>query len=104
MPWTGNELHVARWDNGCILDEKHVAGKSDFETICQPRWNIDSTLYFVSDKTGFWQLYTWNVVSSVMQQLNVPHFEDADFAIKEGRLGKQVYSHARNQKVVLTYV
>ena len=30
---------------------------SDRESIVQPRWSPDGTLYFVSDRTGWWNLY-----------------------------------------------
>ncbi|EXJ77107.1 hypothetical protein A1O3_10265 [Capronia epimyces CBS 606.96] len=34
-----------------------ISGQAGAESICQPRWGPDGTLFFVSDKTGFWQLY-----------------------------------------------
>jgi len=27
--------------------------------VCQPRWSSDGTLYFVSDRSGWWNLYAW---------------------------------------------
>ena len=60
MPWEGTELWVARLDcDGRIDDAQHVAG-GPHESIFQPAWSPDSTLHFVSDRTGYWNLYRWD--------------------------------------------
>lgn len=57
MPWDGTELHVAQLDaDGNLTDAKLVAGGLD-ESVTQPKWSPDGTLYFVSDRTGWWNLY-----------------------------------------------
>ncbi|MGH7687275.1 MAG: S9 family peptidase [Candidatus Dormibacteria bacterium] len=59
MPWEGTELWVAWLDcDGVPNDAEHVAGGSG-ESIFQPSWSANSTLHFVSDRTGFWNLYRW---------------------------------------------
>ena len=57
MPWDGTELWVGRCAaDGAIADKKKVAG-GDAESICQPEWSPDGILYFVSDHSGWWNLY-----------------------------------------------
>ncbi len=57
MPWDGCELWVGRiGDDGSIQDARLVAGGTQ-ESIFQPSWSPDGTLYFVSDRTGWWNLY-----------------------------------------------
>ncbi len=57
MPWDGTELWVARLDeNGIALEPQKVAGGPD-ESIFQPEWSPDGRLYFVSDRSGWWNLY-----------------------------------------------
>ncbi|TME45508.1 MAG: S9 family peptidase [Chloroflexi bacterium] len=57
MPWGGTELWVANIDaDGQLMQPRHIAGGTD-ESIFQPEWSPDSTLYFVSDRTGWWNLY-----------------------------------------------
>jgi len=57
MPWVGTELFVADIaDDGTLLDARLVAG-SDTESVFQPEWSPDGNLYFVSDRTGWWNLY-----------------------------------------------
>lgn len=59
MPWDGCELHVAavRAD-GSLADSSLVAG-GPAESVVQPEWSADGTLYFASDRTGWWNLYGW---------------------------------------------
>jgi dipeptidyl aminopeptidase/acylaminoacyl peptidase len=53
MPWDGTELWVADPDGA---DARLVAGGPD-ESVSQPRWRPDGVLHYVSDRTGWWNLY-----------------------------------------------
>ncbi len=57
MPWDGCELWVGTFGaDGSIENARLVAGGTK-ESIFQPSWSLDGTLYFVSDRTGWWNLY-----------------------------------------------
>lgn len=57
MPWDGTELWLAGLtDDGVLVDGEKVAGGSE-ESIFQPEWSPDGTLHFVSDRTGWWNIY-----------------------------------------------
>jgi dipeptidyl aminopeptidase/acylaminoacyl peptidase len=59
MPWDGTELWVAELDeSGSVSSAKPVAGGLE-ESIFQPEWSPDGVLYFVSDRSGWWNLYRW---------------------------------------------
>ncbi len=59
MPWDGTELWVADVDAaGGLRDARLVAGGRE-ESIFQPAWSPDGVLHFVSDRTGWWNLYRW---------------------------------------------
>ena len=59
MPWDESELWVADFDaGGGLVNEKLVAGGHD-ESIVQPQWAPDGSLVFVSDRSGWWNLYRW---------------------------------------------
>jgi dipeptidyl aminopeptidase/acylaminoacyl peptidase len=59
MPWDGCDLFVGEFDAfGGVSNVRHVAGGAD-ESICQPQWSPDGRLYFVSDRSGWWNLYRW---------------------------------------------
>jgi len=57
MPWDGTRLWSAEIAaDGGLCDARQVAG-GDGEAIVQPAWSPDGRLYFVSDKSGWWNLY-----------------------------------------------
>ncbi len=59
MPWDGTELWVGELKaDGSLGPSERVAGGVD-ESIFQPEWSPDGVLYFVSDRTGWWNLYRW---------------------------------------------
>jgi dipeptidyl aminopeptidase/acylaminoacyl peptidase len=58
MPWDGCELWVADLTaDGSVSDGRLVAGRLDDESIFQPMWSPAGDLHFVSDRTGWWNLY-----------------------------------------------
>lgn len=57
MPWDGSELCTGSIEaNGDVSDSRQVAGGQK-ESIFQPEWSPDGTLYFASDRTGWWNIY-----------------------------------------------
>ena len=90
MAWTGSMLYTAVWKNGKAGEAKYVAGKARKESICQPKWSKDGTLWFVSDRTGYWQLYYLDAGSDVVQHLKLKNMDDADFSHPEWFLGRYV--------------
>ncbi len=59
MPWDGTELWVGEVNaDGSLGRAVRVAGGPE-ESIFQPEWSPDGVLYFVSDRTGWWNLYRW---------------------------------------------
>ena len=60
MPWQSTELWIGRIaGDGRVVDARCIAGGSD-ESVFQPRWSPDGRLYFVSDRSGWWNLYRWD--------------------------------------------
>ena len=59
MPWDGTELWVASLAEDGALSEAHRIAGSDIESVFQPQWSPDGALYFVSDRSGWWNLYRW---------------------------------------------
>lgn len=78
MPWDGSELFVAELRGGAIGEARRVAGGRK-ESIFQPEWGPDGTLHFVSDRTGWWNLYrdvdgTPAPLAPVEAELGVPQW------------------------------
>ncbi len=56
MPWDGTEIKIADVSNGNLSNAKVVAGS--FEESCLgPEWSKDGALYYISDQTGWWNLW-----------------------------------------------
>jgi dipeptidyl aminopeptidase/acylaminoacyl peptidase len=57
MPWDGTELWRGEVDaQGAIVNARLIAGGPD-ESIFQPQWSLRGYLHFVSDRSGWWNLY-----------------------------------------------
>jgi hypothetical protein len=57
MPWDGTDLWVADLGpDGRLGPASHVAG-GPHESVTQPEWNAEGVLHFVSDRSGWWNLY-----------------------------------------------
>jgi dipeptidyl aminopeptidase/acylaminoacyl peptidase len=60
MPWDGTSLWVAEIDHdGRLREPQKIAGGAT-ESIFQPDWSPAGSLYFISDRTGWWNLYHWS--------------------------------------------
>ena len=57
MPWDGTELWVASLSPEGALGEPRLVAGGPEESIFQPEWSADGVLHFVSDRTGWWNLY-----------------------------------------------
>lgn len=57
MPWDGTELRVGDvGDDGRVTSWRTVLG-GPREAVQQPEWIDDDTLYAVSDRSGWWNIY-----------------------------------------------
>ena len=57
MPWDGTRLKVARITRaGRLGRASHVAGGTE-EAVCAALWSPAGVLHFVSDRSGWWNLY-----------------------------------------------
>lgn len=59
MPWFSAELWVADLQNLNIEHAQQVAGGAD-EAVFQPSWHTNGNLYFCSDRSDLWNLYSFN--------------------------------------------
>jgi dipeptidyl aminopeptidase/acylaminoacyl peptidase len=57
MPWDGTELWVAEiGEDGGLRRARRVAG-GETESIVQPEWSPAGALHYVSDRSGWWNLF-----------------------------------------------
>lgn len=95
MPWDSTRLNVAALPkSGPIKDAELVAGNG--ESLLHPDWSPDNVLHFISDATGWWNLYQWNK-DGIFNRYPV----DADCAQAPWVFGLQSYSFLSDGSVVL---
>ena len=59
MPWDGTELWAAALrSDGSLSERQRIAGGPE-ESVIQPEWSPEGVLHFISDRTGWWNLYRW---------------------------------------------
>ncbi len=57
MPWDGTELWLAEVGSDlCLGEPRRIAGSAT-ESVLTPLWSPDGSLHWVSDKSGWWNLY-----------------------------------------------
>ncbi|MFD5434749.1 prolyl oligopeptidase family serine peptidase [Kitasatospora sp. NPDC127067] len=96
MPWDSCRLLLADIRSGRPGSGRVVAGRPS-ESVVQPSWGPDGLLYFMSDRTGWWNLYRLrgDLVTAVLPT-------DADCAPAPWEAGYQSYGFAPDGSVVLT--
>ena len=57
MPWDGTELWVADLTDNGLLENSHMVFGGETNSILEPSWSPNGVLHFVSDTTGWWNLY-----------------------------------------------
>jgi dipeptidyl aminopeptidase/acylaminoacyl peptidase len=57
MPWDASRLRVAAFADDGGLEQSDLAAGGIDESVAQPEWSPDGTLHFVSDRTGWWNIY-----------------------------------------------
>jgi dipeptidyl aminopeptidase/acylaminoacyl peptidase len=98
MPWDGTELWVGRLaKDGEIKDAQLVAGGAQ-ESIFQPLWSPDGVLYFVSDRSDWWNLYrlAGNNIEPVVEM-------EAEFGEPQWIFGMSKYGFLSPDKIVCAY-
>jgi dipeptidyl aminopeptidase/acylaminoacyl peptidase len=109
MPWDGTELWTAALEaDGTLGPKEKVAGSVD-ESIFQPEWSPDGVLHFVSDRTGWWNLYRRQAPTSRERFVEAgPVIEplrpmSAEFGKPQWAFSMVTYAFASPTRIVATY-
>ncbi|MFA9216062.1 MAG: prolyl oligopeptidase family serine peptidase [Sphingomonadaceae bacterium] len=99
MPWQGTELWLAEVQaDGSLAAATLVAG-GPAEAICQPEWAPDGTLYFVSDRSGWWNLYRLRD-----GQVHAICPMEAEFGAPHWTFGGAMYGFRSASEIICTYI
>jgi dipeptidyl aminopeptidase/acylaminoacyl peptidase len=98
MPWDGSELWTATVGSGGALEDRvRVAGGPE-ESIYQPLWSPDGVLHFISDRSGFWNLYRQEAEKGIAL-----HPLEADFGRPQWVFGSGTYAFVTPRRVLCAY-
>ena len=93
MPWDGTELWLATLDSaGLPVDRRRVAGGTD-EAIVQPEWSPDGTLFYLSDRSDWWNIYRLDADKNPQDSANTAPLVamPAEFAAPLWQLGARYF-------------
>ena len=98
MPWDYTELWVAEIDkDGDIINPVKLAGGSD-EWVSEPKYSPDGVLYFLSERTGWLNLYRY-------RNGNIEPLCDmeAEFGSPHWVFGQSTYAFESEKRILCTY-
>jgi len=93
MPWDGTELWVADYGSAMLSNIRRVVGGSE-ESIFQPAWAPDGTLHYISDRTGWWNLYAGSKALAPME---------AEFGLPQWIFGLSRYGFLSGGRIACIY-
>lgn len=100
MPWDGSELWIGTLNDGGSLEiGGRVAGGAN-ESIFQPEWSPDGVLYFVSDRSGWWNLYRVNSDGTIEPLCEM----QAEFGMPQWGFGMSTYAFESAETIVCAYI
>jgi dipeptidyl aminopeptidase/acylaminoacyl peptidase len=98
MPWDGTELWTGEFAEDGLAGPERIAGGPD-ESISQPRWSPDGVLHWVSDRTGWWNLYAEDGAGDARALAPL----DAEFTGPDWVFGQSTYGFLRDGRIVTAW-
>ncbi|MEM1369380.1 MAG: prolyl oligopeptidase family serine peptidase [Cyanobacteria bacterium P01_H01_bin.15] len=98
MPWDSTELWAAQIADSGNLNEPQLIAGGKTESIFQPAWSPDNVLYFVSDRSGWWNLYRDQAGS-----IEALHPAEAEFGYPLWVFGLSHYGFASDNQLIASY-
>jgi dipeptidyl aminopeptidase/acylaminoacyl peptidase len=98
MPWDGTELWVAPIHTDGTLGQGQKIAGGPTESIFQPEWSPDGILYFISDRSGWWNLYRHR-----QGQNEALYPMEAEFGEPQWALGVTTYAFHSADQLICTY-
>jgi dipeptidyl aminopeptidase/acylaminoacyl peptidase len=104
MPWMGTELWVGQLTaDGLIGEKRKVAGGKE-ESIFQPEWAPNGLLYFISDRSGWCNLYRLKPdARTVNSQAEALYPLEAEFGQPQWVFGMSTYAFESEQRLICSY-
>jgi dipeptidyl aminopeptidase/acylaminoacyl peptidase len=103
MPWVGTTLYVVELgDDGAPVGAPAAIAGGAAESLFQPEWSPDgAALVFVCDRTGWWNLYRYDLDKKDTRALAPMR---AEFGQPQWQFGMATYAFAGRNRLVASYV
>ncbi|MGB3533537.1 MAG: S9 family peptidase [Microcoleaceae cyanobacterium] len=98
MPWDGTQLWVANINSDGLIGEKQLITGSTTESVFQPQWSPDNLLYFVSDRSNWWNLYRYK-----NSEIEPIYPTSAEFGLPQWVFGMSTYGFASATEIICAY-
>ena len=114
MPWDNSECWLAQFSSFGLLQKqvkvaggeintgiKNNGGKNTIgESIFQPQWSPNSELFFVSDRSNWWNIERYNPSTKTRNKV---HSMEAEFATPQWVFGMSTYSFLNSFSLFCCY-
>ncbi|HEY3912236.1 MAG TPA: prolyl oligopeptidase family serine peptidase [Stellaceae bacterium] len=105
MPWIGCELWLAELDDAGSVGRKRLVAGGEDESIFQPEWSPDGTLYFVSDRAqhgldGRW----WNLFRARGEAVEPVYPLAAEFGRPQWNFRISAFAFASARQLVCSHL
>ncbi len=98
MPWDGTELWLADISSeGELINRRHITG-SAADAILQPTFSPGGVLTFLSDRSGWWNLYQW-VNDDAQAVFPAPY----EFGMPPWVFGMTSYGYLNEDRILAVY-
>jgi dipeptidyl aminopeptidase/acylaminoacyl peptidase len=98
MPWDGTYCSVASFNaEGDVASSQLVSG-SITESIFQPQWSASGKLYFVSDRSDWWNIYCWDG-----REIQCMQPMKAEFATPQWVFGMSTFGFLNDHEIFCCY-
>ena len=109
MPWDGTELRVAAFGDGGQVGEENqrqVVMGGAAEAVLAPVWRDDRSLYVISDRSGWWNLYLIDLMAlpgARFVELRALCPREEEFAGPLWRLGMSPYAVLGDGRIAVAH-
>jgi dipeptidyl aminopeptidase/acylaminoacyl peptidase len=98
MPWDGCELWVGTLNPAGHVEHANLVAGGPEEAIFQPQWSPDGSLYFISDRSGWWNIYRLR-----NDQAEPLYPLEAEFGMPQWVFGLSTYAFVSADRIICCY-
>jgi dipeptidyl aminopeptidase/acylaminoacyl peptidase len=99
MPWDGTELWVAAREGPFAIGPPRLVAGGPEESIFQPEWSPNGVLHFISDRSGWWNLYR-----DVDAHVEAIAPMEAEFGVPQWVFGLSTYAFVNERCIAAAFL